>query len=289
MRIETEGIIDTHAFLGKSRFFGVPNSTYPYFKEQEFKNLHFLVIPFRATSNFGVLKKVSRDPKFLGMYVVFNPNEESPLRTASDSIGKIGSLFEWESVVGLKSHPSFFQIRMSDERYFPYYKAAQKQKLPVLLHAASSGQDYNSAEMTREVLERFPRLKIILAHFGGLNPKYMEEAVKLAQEFPNLILNTTTMDQIGRQRRVSNTTFKRSTVEDLGDHELAAQRKDALQIFLAMCKSNPEQILFGSDLGYNPSEDYSFWPVDQADPAVAHMILVDNPKSVFGHRMKSIK
>lgn len=277
--------IDTHAYLGQSGVIGVLRSTSPYFKRAEHSDTHFLVIPFEARFNAVVLGQVTRNPRFRGMYLMFNPNEEFEFWTQADRVESIARIMDREYVIGLKSLPSLYRIRMIDPRYFPYYQAAQRHKMPVLLHAASSGQEFNSAEMTRRVLDNFPDLKIILAHFGGLHPNYMEEAVKLAEECSRLYLNTTTMHQIGNQRRVSNTDSSRTTVK-AENSEIDAMKRAVLDIFVGFSRTRPQQILFGSDLGWNPPGEYSLWPVDQLDRDLARMIFIENPRRVFGINTK---
>ncbi len=282
---EGEKRIDTHGFLGKSTVFAVPHTTASYFKRSEFSDTSFLIIPFEASRNAPTLKKIGQDPKFLGMYLMFNPNEELHFWTRADGVENIAKLMNERYVVGLKSLPSYYKVRMNDPRYFPYYEVAEQHSMPILLHAASSGQDFNSAEMTREVLDRFPDLKIILAHFGGLRPEYMAGAVKLAQEYSRLYLNTTTMHQMGRQSQTSNVDHSRRVIET-GESEIEAMRRDAFDIFVGLCRTRPQQILYGSDLGYNPPEEYSLWPVDQVEQSLAHEIFIENPRRVFGILMK---
>lgn len=281
----TETRIDTHAHLGESPFVGVPEATPLYFEGEEFSHTRFLVMPFEARSNAAVLRQVTRHPRFLGMYLMFNPNEAHQFWTEADKFKSIEELMTRRYVVGIKSHSAIFRIRIDDPRYFPYYQAAQRHGMPVLLHAASSGQDFNSAEMTRRVLDSFPDLKIILAHFGGLRPKYMEEAVKLAEECPRLYLDTSAMHQIGAQRRVNNTSLSRETVET-DPREIAAMKKATLDIFVGFSRTKPQQILFGSDLGWLSPEEYSIWPVDQLDRDLARMIFIKNPTRLFGTNMK---
>lgn len=288
MAIEQGNIIDTHAFYGRGRYMGVQHRTTKYFEDPRFSNTHFLVMPFQASSNSPTLEKVRKDPRFLGMYLMFDPNENSKHSTSADSPGRIGSLATYEHVVGLKTLPSQSQTRMDDPIYFPYYNIASKRGIPVLIHASGSGQDYNSTGMTREILERFPGLQIILAHFGGLNPKYIAEAVKLAEEFSSLYLNTTTMDQMGRSRRTDPKTNQRYVDTTIPEGEIIAMKKDALALFFAMCIKHPLQILFGSDLGYNPPSEYSLWPVTEVDESTAKLIFIDNPKRLFGNKMKAI-
>ena len=274
-------IIDTHAFLGSSEAFKVLEPTDPYFKEERFKRTQFLVMPFSAAQNLEVIEKVAGDDKFLGSYVMFNPNEASPLHVREDGFDAVRGASNHENVVGMKSHPSIFRIPMNDKRFNPYYELASRRKLPVLLHTASSGKEYDSAGMATEVMERNPDLKLILAHFGGLKPNYMEEAAKLLDKFPNLYLNTTGLDQMGRNRQVSNSTFERRVLHDLSDDEVVSMRRDAAHIIKGVVAKHPKKVLFGSDTGFHLPEDFSIWPLQELTVGEQFQVLYFNPKKLF--------
>lgn len=79
---------------------------------------------------------------------------------------------ETERVVGLglrgiKLHPDFQKFRIDDEAAFPIYKAAVKHSLPVLFHAGDYRYDFSGPERLRHVVQLFPDMKIIGAHFAG--------------------------------------------------------------------------------------------------------------------------
>ena len=72
---------------------------------------------------------------------------------------------------GIKLHPDYQGFLINDERLFPIYEKCADLDLPIVFH---SGFDCYSPELihappkaSREVVRRFPGLKIILAHFGG--------------------------------------------------------------------------------------------------------------------------
>lgn len=287
--IEGVKTIDTHAFLGKSEVSGIPKDTGKYFSRPEFAGRGFLVIPFSAESNEVTLTRVAKGKPYLGMYVMFNPNGESRFHKHTDDINFIERLLPKKHVVGLKSLPSLYQIRMDDKRYDPYYQAAQTHRLPVLLHAAGSGQDYNSADMTKTVMDKFPDLRIILAHFGGSNPRYMEEAARLTEQSENLYLNTTGLGRVGRNLRFDLATGRRYIVSDMTEDAVEALRRASLDLFLDMTHLRPNQILLGTDMGWFTPEECSDWPIGEIkDPDIRQMILLQNPVRLFGGRMKPI-
>ena len=72
---------------------------------------------------------------------------------------------------GIKLHPDYQGFLINDEKLFPIYEKCADLGLPIIFH---SGFDCYSPELihappkaSREVVRRFPKLKIILAHFGG--------------------------------------------------------------------------------------------------------------------------
>lgn len=259
----TGPIIDTHAFLGGSDKHGVPDPNDYMFKDSKVDGINFLVMPFSAKDNLTVVGKMQADSRMLGSYLMFSPNEASDLYVPEDGVEYIEMVAGQEYVVGMKTLPSMFRIPMNDRRYDPYYRLAERKGLPVLEHAASSGKDYDSPDMAVEIMERFPNMKLILAHFGGLHPRYMEAAAVLMDRYPQLYLNTTGLDQIGRQQRVSNTTFERKTVTDLTADQVELLRNEALEIVKSVVATHPKKVVHGSDLGFHSVEDYSLWPLSE--------------------------
>jgi len=67
---------------------------------------------------------------------------------------------------GIKMHPDSQRFSIDDPRLFPMYEAIQG-KLPVLLHMGDQRYDYSHPVKLRRVLDLFPRLETIAAHFGG--------------------------------------------------------------------------------------------------------------------------
>lgn len=72
---------------------------------------------------------------------------------------------------GLKLHPLYQGFRVDEERCFPLYEAVQDSGLPLLVHAgediAFPGADEAAPRRFVPVLRNFPRLRLVLAHFGG--------------------------------------------------------------------------------------------------------------------------
>lgn len=67
---------------------------------------------------------------------------------------------------GIKLHPDFQNFAIDDEDMMPVYKAIEG-KLPVLIHMGDVNNDASSPIRLARILDKFPELVVIAAHFGG--------------------------------------------------------------------------------------------------------------------------
>lgn len=67
---------------------------------------------------------------------------------------------------GIKMHPDSQRFAIDDLRLFPMYEAIQG-KIPVMLHMGDLRYDYSHPIKLRKILDNFPKLEAIAAHFGG--------------------------------------------------------------------------------------------------------------------------
>lgn len=67
---------------------------------------------------------------------------------------------------GIKMHPDSQVFAIDDPRLFPVYEQIQG-KLLVMLHMGDHRYDYSHPARLRRVLELFPKLDVVAAHFGG--------------------------------------------------------------------------------------------------------------------------
>ncbi|MBR6530845.1 MAG: amidohydrolase [Clostridia bacterium] len=108
---------------------------------------------------------------------------------ASHEVHRIRAL----GLKGIKIHPDYQHTEIWDEAYFPIFEAAEKLGLVVGTHAGwdplSPEHVHATPEMCEAVLKTFPRLKLVLAHFGGMY-RYDEAERVLAGRFENLYFDT---------------------------------------------------------------------------------------------------
>lgn len=130
------------------------------------KNLHmarYVVLPVavradktRHINNFAI-EQQRTDTRFLSFGTI-----HAEMEHPADEVAYIME----NGLHGLKLHPDSQGFAIDDERLFPAYEQVQG-KIPVLFHMGNHGYNYSRPARLRRVLELFPRLQVIAAHFGG--------------------------------------------------------------------------------------------------------------------------
>lgn len=67
---------------------------------------------------------------------------------------------------GIKMHPDSQRFPIDDVRLYPVYDMIQG-KIPVMLHMGDLRYNYSHPVRLRKILDLFPHLDVIAAHFGG--------------------------------------------------------------------------------------------------------------------------
>lgn len=88
---------------------------------------------------------------------------------------------------GVKLHPDIQNFKIDSERYFIIYELLEKYNLPLLMHTGDYRYDNSNPNRLIPVLERFKKLKIIGAHFGGWS--MCEEASEKLSSYDNLFVD----------------------------------------------------------------------------------------------------
>ena len=82
-------------------------------------------------------------------------------------------------VKGIKMHPDSQGFAIDDPRLFPLYEIIRG-RVPVMLHMGDQRYNYSHPIRLRKVLDLFPGLDAIAAHFGGYSMQ--ETAMELLQD-----------------------------------------------------------------------------------------------------------
>ncbi len=88
------------------------------------------------------------------------------VHAAMEGIGDETERIYQMGLKGIKMHPDSQRFAIDDLRLFPMYEAARG-KLPVMLHMGDRRYDYSHPIKLRRILDLFPGLQVIAAHFGG--------------------------------------------------------------------------------------------------------------------------
>ena len=107
--------------------------------------------------NDFIVDQVAQHPEFTGF---------GTLHAAMDGILDETQRIMDLGLKGIKMHPDSQIFAIDDSRLFPVYEAIQG-KLTVMLHMGDHRYDYSHPARLRKVLELFPKLDVVAAHFGG--------------------------------------------------------------------------------------------------------------------------
>lgn len=107
--------------------------------------------------NDFILEQLAVQPRFVGF---------GTLHAAMDGIADEARYIMENKLKGIKMHPDTQGFAIDDPRLFPAYEEIQG-KIPVIFHMGDERYDYSHPAQLRKVLELFPKLQVIAAHFGG--------------------------------------------------------------------------------------------------------------------------
>ena len=82
-----------------------------------------------------------------------------------DMAGEVDRL-ESLGLRGIKLHPDCQHFAIDDPRLFPLYEQIQE-RIPILFHMGDRRFDFSHPARLKRVLDNFPRLEAVAAHFGG--------------------------------------------------------------------------------------------------------------------------
>jgi len=103
-----------------------------------------------------------------------------------------------EGIKGLKLHPDYQGFFINDKTVYPIYEKISSLELPVVFHSGydpySPSVTHAPAAFSKEMLENFPKMKVVLAHLGSMF-NYEDSLEKLAGKFENLYFDIAFSDK----------------------------------------------------------------------------------------------
>lgn len=112
----------------------------------------------QSINNFISQTCIQYPEKIIG-FGTLHPDMEHP----EDEIDRCISL----GLRGIKLHPDFQKFYMDSKKMEPIYDYTAQKNLPILMHCGDYRYDYSHPRRLAAVLDKFPKLTIIAAHFGG--------------------------------------------------------------------------------------------------------------------------
>ena len=107
--------------------------------------------------NDFILQKAGENPDYIPFGTV---------HAAMDALTEETERVLAAGVKGIKMHPDSQRFPIDDPRLFPVYEAIRG-RVPVLLHMGDHRYNYSHPVKLRKILDMFPGLDAIAAHFGG--------------------------------------------------------------------------------------------------------------------------
>lgn len=107
--------------------------------------------------NDFIVHQLPQHPEFIGFGTV-----HAKMDGLTDEVARIMAL----GLKGIKMHPDSQRFHIDDTRLYPMYEMIQG-KLPIMLHMGDHRYDYSHPVKLRKILDQFPRLQAVAAHFGG--------------------------------------------------------------------------------------------------------------------------
>lgn len=123
----------------------------------------FVILPVSNTPNrvrhinSFILEQSQKQDRFIGFGTV-----HAEMEGLSEEV-------EWimeNGLRGIKMHPDSQRFPIDDPRLYPVYDAIEG-RIPLILHMGDQRYNYSHPVRLRKIIDSFPRLEVIAAHFGG--------------------------------------------------------------------------------------------------------------------------
>jgi hypothetical protein len=169
-----------------------------------------------------------------------HPDDADVVKSAHEALDDL-------RLAGFKFHCSVQRFQADDPRLFPVYERAEAEGHVFMLHAGTMPyrDAFTGLAHVRGVMERFPRLRVCVAHMGCFEP---DAFLALTEEFEHLYVDTTM-------------ALAPSAAKYVG--------ADPVAITNAQLLRHQDRILFGSDFPLIPYdyEEERRWALDRGLPA----------------------
>ena len=210
---------------------------------------HFIVQSVATTpkqvssiNNFIAQAVAESGGRFTGLGTLHPDSED--MKADVDEIIALG-------LKGVKLHPDVQKVKLDDPRMHKMYELCEG-RLPMLLHTGDCRYDNSNPNRLIPILEKYPNLTVIGAHFGGWS--IWEEATKQLYSYKNFLV-------------------------DCSSSLYAISKEKAKELILAY---GTDRVLFGTDYPlWTPEEEIErFMSLDLTDEQ-REDILYNNTAKLF--------
>ncbi len=138
-------------------------------------------------------EEIKKYPDTLIGFTSVYPDMDDPVKEIERAVSK--------GIVGIKLHPDFQKFEADSDKAMAIYEVCEG-RLPILFHAGDFRTEYSKAKRILKVKEKFPKLDIIAAHFGGWSE--WEESVDILKGTGIYVDSSSTLGFIdsGRVRKL---------------------------------------------------------------------------------------
>ena len=168
--------------------------------------------PVSTIGNLNQVLEVAKDCHQL--FVMGTVDIQRKMQTQLD---ELNSLFREGKIFGVKIFPGHDPIYPTDKRLFPVYDLCVKYDTPIVIHTGGTSKNpkaskYNDPKYIVKIADKFPDLKIVIAHYFFPNVEYCHELTKQYEKIyfdtsalaDDMVVETTGIDRI---RKVLTSTI----------------------------------------------------------------------------------
>lgn len=222
-----------------------------------------------ATDPLGVERTLAIADNVPGLAAI---GVADPYKTSEPHLAAVEAQLRTGRVVALKAYLGYVHAFPNDPGYVPYYRLAERYKLPFYFHTGDPYSPYAKLKFAQpihvdEVAVDFPNVSFVMAHVG--NP-WMIEAAEVVYKNMNVWVDLSGLlvgDSIDLQDR---------TCTDVIERIQAAFRY----------AGRPNRFLYGSDWPLAPMAHYRDF-IQAAIPDDYHaMVFEENARTLFRHHLQ---
>ena len=166
---------------------GTVSGTVSYMKKlniDHFINLNIATAPGQQTSINNTASENNKNHN--NMISTGSVHPDNP--EAIEELHRIKSL----SINAIKLHPDYQEFFIDEEKLYPIYQTCSDLDLPIVFHAGwdcySPNIVHAKPEARASVAKKFPNLKMVVAHFGGL--KMWDDVIEYLAGIENVYFDT---------------------------------------------------------------------------------------------------